>query len=152
MSRASAWVPALLCVATLGGCTLLDPLGEELDELESARARWERVGPPSYRVTETRVCFCGPDLVRPVLILVTTSEVIRTYASDGTPVAPANEKFFPTVEQLFEEIEEAIDRGADKVEVRYDPASGAPLEVFIDEMERAADEEVRWTLTPPEPL
>jgi hypothetical protein len=60
--------------------------------------------------------------------------------------------WFPTVAEAFDLIQEAFDQGAHRVDVRYDPASGAPLDIYIDRVERAVDEEMRYELTPPEPL
>jgi uncharacterized protein DUF6174 len=141
---------AILAVAALGGCSVLDPDDGQRGELESARERWQREGPGAYRTTQTHVCFCGTEVRGPVMLRVTASGTTRTYVADGRAVPSDLVKFFPTVEGLFDEIESALDEGADQVRVTYDPTTGAPLDVFIDYSERTADEEQGWTLTLPE--
>jgi hypothetical protein len=134
-------------------CSVLDPEDDaQRDELEGARSRWEMVGPAAYRTTQTHVCFCGTEVRGPVVVRVSAAGTTRTYVSDGRTVPAHLEQFFPTVEGLFDEIEEALEQGADEVRVTYDPTTGAPLDVFIDYSERTADEEQGWTLTPPEPI
>jgi hypothetical protein len=150
--RAAGVLAALLAFASPAGCGLVDPDDPQRDELESARQLWEEEGLQSYRTTEMHVCFCGEEVRGPVQIRVSSTGTTRTYVSDGRAV-PANfERFFPTVEELFDEIESALDEGADRVTAAYHPDTGAPLDVFIDWDERSADEEDGWTLTPPEPL
>jgi hypothetical protein len=143
---------SLLSVAAAVSCGILDPEDPDRDALESARDRWEDQGPDSYRMNVTRICFCAVEWIGPVLVRVTPTGVTRTYVSDGRAVLVDAERFFPTVEGLFDEIEEALEEGAHRVQATYDPRSGAPLEVFIDYDERVADEEQGWTLTAPEPL
>ncbi len=143
--------PAL--AALLAACGLVGPAERaERAELEGARERWERVGPASYRVVERRECFCGEEGIGPVVITVAPEGVVRVYQSDGRPVPPPMQRFFPTVEELFAEVEAALDRGDHRVEATYDPGTGAPVQVYLDRDERLADEEVRWILGAPEPL
>ena len=141
---------ALLCAG--GACELVDPEDPERDALESARNRWDANGPASYRTTQMHVCFCGEEVRGPVTIRVAASGTTRTYVSDGRAVPASYEQFFPTIAQLFDEIERALDEDAHDVQATYDARTGAPLEVFIDWEERTADEEQGWNLTPPEPL
>lgn len=93
----------------------------------------------AYRTEETRVCFCGEESSGPVKIRVSANGVQRTYA-DGRAVAASAEPLFPTVAELFEVIESALDEDAHLVDARYDPVTGAPLEVYIDRDERVIDE------------
>jgi hypothetical protein len=148
----AAALATLLWVGLLGACSVLDPEDDARDEMESARERWESVGPSAYRTTQTHVCFCGTEVRGPVMVRVTAAGTTRTYVSDGRAVPATHTQFFPTVEELFDEIESALDDGADQVRATYDPTTGAPLDVFIDYSERTADEEQGWTLTPPEPI
>lgn len=142
----------LLLAGSLCACSLVDPEGSARARLDEARTRWEAVGPSAYHLVEARVCFCGQEFLGPVVLTVTPSGVARVYQASGEPVAPALERFFPTVPGLFNAIEEALHAGVHRVEARYDPATGAPLEIYIDREERAIDEEVRWIVHPPEPI
>jgi hypothetical protein len=150
--RPTRWLATLLCVVA-SSCSVLDPEDDaQRDELESARSRWEMVGPAAYRTIQNHVCFCGTDLRGPIEIRVGAAGTTRTYVADGRAVPSNLVQFFPTVEELFGEIEEALDEGADEVRVTYDPTTGAPLDVWIDYSERTADEEQGWMLSPPEPI
>lgn len=57
---------------------------------------------------------------------------------DGDPFMPV------TVDGLFAAIDDAIERDAARIDARYDPQLGYPLEIAIDFSERIADEEVSY--------
>ncbi len=124
-----------------------DPLGPETDALSRARARWAAAGIDSYVFDFQRLCFCGGDVIRPVLIDVLDGEVSSaTFLDTGEPVTdPA--AGLPTIEDLFEEIQSAIDRNAHSVVARYDPDLGYPSEVSIDFLENAIDEEMAFSVS-----
>ena len=147
---------AAVAVGLLGlalACSVVDPTpGGRAEDLERARARWEAVGPAHYRTMVTRRCFCAPGSLGPVLVTVGPDGATRVHPETGTPVADAEARWFPTVQEAFGLIEEALEEDAHRVDVRYDPASGAPLDIYIDRRERVVDEEMRYELTPPEPL
>jgi hypothetical protein len=48
---------------------------------------------------------------------------------------------YDTVEELFGVLEQAFDNGADKVDATYDATLGVPIDVDIDPMRDAIDEE-----------
>ena len=66
----------------------------------------------------------------------------RVYADDGTPVPAQHAESFPTVDGLFQLILDAIEDDADEIDVVYDPDTGVPLEIAIDFIEMAADDEL----------
>ena len=137
----------------LGACYIVDPGGGgRRDDLESARERWQAAGMTRYRTIVTRRCFCGPESFGPVVVTVGAAGVTRVYQERGTPVPAEEARWFPTVEQAFELIEDALDDDAHRVDVRYDPSTGTPLDIYVDPIERAVDEEVRYELTVPEPI
>lgn len=126
------------------------PSGQRGD-LEEARRTWSRQGIDSYTFTVSQLCFCGPDVRGPLAVVVSRGRVVSvTDAETGAartphPVVPL------TVEALFAKVEDAIDRRAHRVDVRYDPRLGYPLEIAIDFIELAIDDEVTYTaseLTP----
>lgn len=149
LARAAVWT-GLLGLA--GACYLTDPGpgGRERD-LEDARERWEEVGPSSYRTVVSRLCFCPS--TGPVVVTVRPSGVTRVYQeTPAAAVPPQDLEAYPTVEEAFAIVQEAFDQRADRVDVRYDSVTGAPLEIYIDRVEEAVDEEVRYELSAPEPL
>ena len=148
---------AAVALGALGlacACYIVDPgPGGREEDLERARERWEASGPDAYRTVVSRRCFCGPDSYGPGIVTVSGTGTTRVYQDRPTTSVPTDQAtWFPTVEEAFELIEEAFDQDAHRVDVRYDPGSGAPLDIYIDRIERAVDEEMRYELTPPEPL
>jgi hypothetical protein len=69
---------------------------------------------------------------------------------DGTPIPEEYADLFPSVEGLFEIIEEALNEGADRVDVEYDPPTGTPIRIDIDYIEAAVDDEILYESTVPE--
>ena len=51
---------------------------------------------------------------------------------------------FPTVDGLFDFLEDAIDRGAEEIEVAFDPDLGLPTTVRVDYRLAAVDEEIGY--------
>jgi hypothetical protein len=136
---------AVLAVAVaLAGCDNPFSSGPERD-LEEARRTWSRQGIASYRFNVSQLCFCGPDVHGTFAVAVVQGRVASvTDAETGEPRTPGPSVPL-TVEALFAKVEDAIDRDADRIEVRYDPQLGYPLEIAIDFVERAVDDEVTYT-------
>src|SRR5690606_6063300 len=67
-----------------------------------------------------------------------------TGPDSDAPTDPTTEVL--TVEGIFDEIQDALDEGADEVVVDYDPDTGRPLRVDIDWMAMAIDDEMGITV------
>jgi hypothetical protein len=70
----------------------------------------------------------------------------RTYETTGEPVEPSLAGLFPSVQGLFDVVEDGIEREAERVEVEYDPL-GFPRRVLIDVDLRTADDEALFEVT-----
>ena len=137
LTRTAAVVLAL----ALGACgNPFSSSGPE-EDLEVARRAWSRQGITSYRFTVNVLCFC---IERgPFAVVVEQGRVVSVTDAEGAPRTP--NEFVPlTVEALFAKVEDAIDRDAHDLEVRYDPRLGYPLEIAIDFVELAIDDEVTY--------
>lgn len=156
MHERSRWTPPRVVAlpALLGlfaACSIVDPgAGGRREDLAHARARWEARGPDAYTTIVRRRCFCGHEALGPVRVTVTAVGVSRMDEVTGEPVTGERAGWFPTVEQAFGLIEEAIREDAHRLDVRYDPATGAPLDVYVDRSAHVVDEEIRYELTAPE--
>ena len=97
-----------------------------------------------YSFELRRSCFCGPDFTRRIRIDVESGSVIgAVYVDDGQPVTtPLGE--LSTIEDLFDEIQNAIDREAFTLLAEYEPVFGHPTEVSIDFDIQIADEEMAF--------
>jgi hypothetical protein len=116
--------------------------------LRAARARWERSGIESYELTVRRLCFCG--FVEPVRVKGVL--VSRTNVSTGEPVPAMYASYFPDVPGLFAIVEQAAN-DADDLDTEFDATYGYPVEISIDWIENAVDDEVvylaeTFTITP----
>ena len=106
-------------------------------DLAAARQRWAEAGIDDYVMTYQQLCFC-PEIV--VTVKVEDGELVDTdVAGDGASGGFTIEG--QTVEDMFDEIGEAIDGGAASVEATYDPTDGHPERYFIDVNEMIVDEE-----------
>ena len=113
--------------------------------LAMERERWTATRIGSYQLTLRRTCFCVPGAAGTVLVNVFDQEPSEWhYFLTGEPVQPELQRFFPGVDGLFDFIAEAIDRGADSIEVTFDPELGLPQEILVDFRLAAADEEVAY--------
>lgn len=144
--------PSRLALSALGFLTLLaascDSLGPERSELERARALWEASGPSDYVYAVERLCFCG--YRGPARVTVEGGAVVSVVdlAEDEPPIEPT-EELFPSVDGLFDILEDAIARDAHSISATYDPDTGVPVEFFIDYQENVADEELGMQVTEP---
>lgn len=122
--------------------------GDSRSALEASRQKWQDAGIDNYSFTLQRDCFCTEDARRPIMIEVENGRVkSATYADTGEPL-PADLDFNRlTVDDLFQQIDEALDSGASEVNVTYDPAYGYPVSIFIDQDTQMADEEVRLSIS-----
>jgi len=115
--------------------------------LGDARARWNKRGLTTYRVTSIRSCVCDPDTLRPMQIEVVSGQIVgAVFADDQQPVDDSIRRFLWTVDKAFDVIQSALDDGADQLDVRFDPVLGYPTSMFIDYERRIADEELRLRL------
>lgn len=150
----SMTVRAYLLVLTLAlpiaGCSST-PLEPQRNEWGAALARWEAADIASYAFEFRRLCFCGPDVIRRMRIDVEDGSVLAAvYVDTGEPVSdPAISP--PTIDDLFAEIEDAIDRRAFSLIAEYDPELGYPIDVSIDYLEFAIDEEMAFQVFEFEP-
>jgi hypothetical protein len=122
--------PILLAACLLPGCSSpTEPTVDDRDQtrqaLRNAQALWASRRITDYTYTYRRLCFCpvtGP---------------ARVTVRGGSPVEAGR----PRIEDLFEEIETALDRGANEIRATYDPTFGYPTHYYIDLDARTVDEE-----------
>ncbi len=136
----------LLLVSLVGGCQLFTG-PDEPDRLEEARELWARVGPSDYSYDFTPQCFCplGGQRIR-----VTVDDGVVSaarLASNDSPLTPSELSSVLTIPELFDLIEDAIDRKADRIEASYDGTYGYPVHVGIDYVRTAIDDEYGFTVT-----
>lgn len=125
----------------------------ERSDLERAQGLWAGSRPGAYQFTVRRLCFCVPEAVGPYEVTVVAGAVTAVVRpEDGMPVPEEYAGLFPSVEGLFSIIDDALREGAHRLDVEYDPTTGTPVRIDIDYIEAAADDEILYESTVPEPF
>lgn len=140
MNRRPFLPVALLLFAGLA-CEAPTAPGER-DSLESARARWNALGSQSYRYELNRSCFCLLGGRAMTVTVQAGSVTAAEFQDSGTGVEAALLSYVPTVADLFDLIEDALDRKASYFSAVYDPSYGYPTRIEIDYSSSAADDEL----------
>jgi hypothetical protein len=133
-------LPALAACDSITGT---DDLSRAQSELDRNWDRFESAAPLSYSYTVRVNCECPSEITRPVVVYVDRGSIeYQFYEDDGRPVPLSISNSFPSVEQLFDAIQDGIDRRADTIDVQYDFTYGYPTSVYIDYDRRVSDEEL----------
>ena len=144
-----ALIGAAFLLPTLVACdsvTGTDDLSLQQSRLDQNWDRFQSAAPVSYSYVVRVNCECPTDVTRPVTVWVDRGSIeYLLYEDDGRPVPFSYSNSFPSVEQLFDAIQDGIDRRADVIDVEYDPTYGYPTSVYIDYDRRVADEELSLT-------
>lgn len=130
---------AASCTNTVTGITSADR-----SAYSAARARWDSRNVDHYSwVYQRGSCECLPEWTRPLYVEVDGATVVAL--DEETRQAPAYLALTPppTVEFVFDLIEDAIDEGVHRLHVEYDAVYGYPRVVSIDYHEMYVDDELR---------
>ncbi len=128
-------------LALSAACGLVTGPGDGDDDktLRQAQIRWNSARVQDYTVVVQHLCFCG--YVRPVRVTVRSGVLVSSVdAESGEPVPS-----YATVRDiagLFTLIREAIDEGADRLDVTYHAQLGYPTLINIDYVTNAIDDEL----------
>jgi hypothetical protein len=130
---------AFAITAALSACSNPNE-GTEQARMERNRQVWNAQGIGDYRMT---VRLKGGWLSGSVVVEVRDGVPVSRHTPAGEPQQVPPEAFakYDTVEELFAILEHAFENDADDVDATYDPTLGLPLNVYIDPMENAIDEE-----------
>jgi uncharacterized protein DUF6174 len=144
-----ALIGSALLLPVLTACdsiTGTDDLSREQSRLDRNWDRFQSVAPLSYSYVVRVNCECPSDITRPVTVWVDRGSIeYLLYEDNGQPVPLSYASSFPSAEQLFDAIQDGIDRRADLIEVDYDPTYGYPANVYIDYDRNRVDEELSLT-------
>jgi hypothetical protein len=137
---------ALLLLPLVAGCSgIFDPDYNDERSYERALDRWYAVNAYEYEITVDRRCDClyrGP---------------IRMLVRNGIPVAavdrytgvsiPYNQlRYYPSVEELFDLIDDALYGSRTRVAVSYDNSYGYPRTAHLDYDRYDSYEDVRFEM------
>ena len=137
-------LPTLLASAlAAAGC----PPDSALGEFHRHRQEWRAKRPPAYEFTYRYGCFCSWAFT-PWRIAVRDGHVVRAVPlrwvdSAGRYAPPAQ----PTLDTVFAWADEAFIKGAEHVQISYDPDWHFPNVIRIDWSTRMADDESHITVS-----
>lgn len=129
MIKAVSLVFALLL---LEGCEqMTDPLSpREVRELSTARAKWNgssiRNG---YQYEVRQSCFCPPESTQWHTITVRNGVVVAVKNAAGTVVPSDRWSWYPTADQLFEQLRRTGESELEDITVKFDAQYGYPVEM-----------------------
>jgi hypothetical protein len=86
----------------------------------------------------------------PLVIEVMDGKVVSMEYQNGKAIDDANRELFDkfaTIDRIFAEIDADLAGAADEVTATYDPTYGFPVEVTIDYVKEATDEERYLTVS-----
>ena len=144
ITRRASIITLALILPLLAGCEgIFDPDYNEERDYERARDRWYSTRAIEYEVTVDRRCEClytGP---------------IRMLVRDGVPVAAVDRysgapvplnvlRYYPSVEELFDLIDEAIYGRSHDIDVSYDASYGYPRVTYIDYDQFYTDDDLQF--------
>lgn len=145
LRRGACLLPFLSGIAGCAG--VLAPGDGPEAEIRRQREVWERTRPPSYSFELERLCFCVQEARGPVRIEVQGLRITgRRYVAGGDPVSDELAPGFPSIDGLFDLLEEAAADGAHELRVDWDADRGFPRDLWIDFDPRIADEEVGYRI------
>ena len=142
IKRWTLTLAAALTASAAVGCS--DELAGPRSDLRDARATWSRTGPASYEYVYHELCFCA--IVEPVRITVTEDRVTAaSFVETGEPLSEDQVSWMPTVDDLFDRLEDVLGQDPVQYSVDFDPDMGYPSEASVDISRQIADEEFSFT-------
>ena len=119
----------VLLVVGLSGCSLF---GNSDGNFRSSKAKWALQDLSDYAFEIQISCFCIIATQTPALVTVRDDTVsLAVRISDNAPIG-SEISFVPTIEELFDIIDDARDGGADEIETTYHRTIGYPVSIDID--------------------
>ncbi|MDB5970812.1 MAG: putative lipoprotein [Hydrocarboniphaga sp.] len=140
---------SLLLVATLTACGGSDKQDAGVAALTAAQKSWSDAMIDDYQFTLTVACFCGSsttDAGPGEYVVIVKDDVIESaFEKDSGEYLNADQAAaLPTIDGLFTIIGDAYDDDADHVDVVYDATRGYPMDITIDPISGAADDEIEY--------
>ncbi len=131
---------ALASAVALSACSGNPTLADEEAQMERSRQVWNAQGIDDYRMI---VRITGGMLGGSALVEVRDGVPVSVQPAEGGPQHLPMSAFagYDTVEELFAILERAFDRDVHELKAEYDPHFGVPIDVDIDPMRDAIDEE-----------
>lgn len=119
------------------------------EDLVNNRAKWEAATSDgqSLSYTAQSSCFCPQDYTRAMNLTEQNGKIVdATYADTGEAVPSYIRDGLLTMNERFDQLQDAYLSGADRVDATYDANLGYPSSIYIDKSFMMADEEISYTI------
>jgi len=120
-------------------------------EVERNRDKWRDANISHYRFDLNIGCFCVFTQDMPLVIEVMDGKVVSMEYQSGNAIDVTNRETFDkfsTIDRIFSELEADLAGAADEVTVvTFDPTYGFPVDVTIDYVKEATDDELYLTVS-----
>ena len=130
----------LTLATVLAACAAPTAPGER-DQLAEARARWQALGSSSYSYELDQGCFCVGAGRAMVVTVENGSVVDAEYVGTGDAVEHTLIGYLPSIPDLFDIIEDALNANAASFAATYNELYGYPTRIEIDYSATAIDDE-----------
>ena len=119
------------------------PVSPYQQTLDKYQQRWQQANIKHYRYTFKRGCFCPREYVTPVITEVKDNKVVSAHLKgNNQPLSEQLKGNKQTITYFFDKIQDAINRKAHSIKVKYNEQYGYPESISIDYDARMADEEL----------
>ena len=136
------WLALAALAVLLPSCEVSPTDLDRNSALRAGRELWTRANVSSYSYTVRRNCFCDVALQGPARVVVRNGQTVSVTAAPGaTAFNRAAFDAYDTVEELFQQVERAMDSQPFRLAVNYDTELGFPNEMFLNPGGSTADDE-----------
>jgi hypothetical protein len=128
----------LIALAAVLGC-------DNTVEPKRQQDLWKELGISNYSYVYSESCFCGFTGPNPARITVKNGVVVSVTATDAalTPFT-GDISGYPTIDGLFTILKSAAAKNPATFDVSYDETYHFPRMIYIDPVQRTADDEVTY--------
>jgi len=119
------------------------PVSPYQQTLDKYQQRWQQANIKHYSYTFQRICFCPRDYTAAILTEVKNNKVISAkLKSNNQPLDEKLKDNKQTITYFFTKIQDAINKKAHAITIKYNEQYGYPESIFVDYDQRIADEEL----------
>lgn len=129
--------------------TAINQTGNLPADFQENRQKWEQATANSNSISYTtqQTCFCPQEFTRPMTVTEQNGQITNAVYADTGEAVPTNVvNSLLTVDERFDQLQQAYENNAERISVEYNSDTGFPASVFIDQSFQIADEEINYSI------